>query len=299
MVNTYDDKIKEFLNNYLKQIEEYFSTLHEPVYCDALFYYGSIFTGLEIHFKKAIEGLVSSHPAANKPTTLIIILNTPGGYAETIEKIVDIIRFHYANIYFIVPDAAMSAGTIFCMAGDKIFMDYSSSLGPIDPQVQLGDKMVPALGYLDQFNVLVQKSRDNTITPVEFAIAKDQDLALLRAYQQQLDLTVTLLKRWLVEYKFKDWATHGTDAAKLGQPVTQAEKIARAGEIAIKLGDNTKWHTHGRYINIDTLKNDIRLKIEDYTTTPLREKITNYNDFVLEHIRRNNLLAFIHTKFYF
>ena len=27
----------------------------------------------------------------------------------------------------------MSAGTIWCMSADKIFMDYSSSLGPIDP----------------------------------------------------------------------------------------------------------------------------------------------------------------------
>lgn len=49
-----------------------------------------------------------------------------------------------------VPDCAMSAGTIFCMAGDKIWMGYYSSLGPIDPQVFNGKNWVPALGYLDK-----------------------------------------------------------------------------------------------------------------------------------------------------
>ena len=63
----------------------------------------------------------------------MVFLNTPGGNAEIVEKLVEIIRFHYKELYFVVPDEAMSAGTIFCLAGDKIFMDYSSSLGPIDP----------------------------------------------------------------------------------------------------------------------------------------------------------------------
>ena len=46
----------------------------------------------------------------------------------------------------------MSAGTILCMSGDKIFMDYASILGPIDPQVPTPDTgdYVPALGYLDK-----------------------------------------------------------------------------------------------------------------------------------------------------
>src|SRR5215217_4652818 len=81
---------------------------------------------------------------------LAIFLNTDGGSAEIVERVVDIIRRYYEEVYFVVPDFAMSAGTIFCMSGDKIFMDYSSSLGPIDPQVHNGKQWVPALGYLDQ-----------------------------------------------------------------------------------------------------------------------------------------------------
>ncbi|KAA6204673.1 MAG: hypothetical protein DU429_06790 [Candidatus Tokpelaia sp.] len=62
-------------------------------------------------------------------------LTTGGGQAEAAEKFVDILRHNYGEVYFVVPVAAMSAGTILCMAGDKIYMDYSSSLGPIDPQI--------------------------------------------------------------------------------------------------------------------------------------------------------------------
>ena len=77
-------------------------------------------------------GILLSHSARNR---LVMFLNTPGGSAEAVEKIVEIMRFHYSEVYFVVPDFAMSAGTILCTSGDKIFMDYSSSLGPIDPQV--------------------------------------------------------------------------------------------------------------------------------------------------------------------
>ena len=85
-------------------------------------------------------------------------------------------------------DQAMSAGTIFCMSGDKIFMDYSSSLGPIDPQVHNGKDWVPALGYLDQVERMIKKSADGTITDAELIILQNQDLAMLSRYEQAKNL---------------------------------------------------------------------------------------------------------------
>ena len=38
-------------------------------------------------------------------------------------------------------------------------MDYTSSLGPIDPQIHNGKEFVPALGYLDQVEKMIQKVR--------------------------------------------------------------------------------------------------------------------------------------------
>ena len=64
-----------------------------------------------------------------------IILETPGGIAETVDDMVDLIRSKYDRVGIIIPGMAKSAGTIFAMAGDEILMGTSSSLGPIDAQI--------------------------------------------------------------------------------------------------------------------------------------------------------------------
>jgi hypothetical protein len=48
------------------------------------------------------------------------------------------------------------------------------------------------------------------------------------------------------QYKFKDWSTHRTNSP--GNPVTLAEKEARAEQIATLLSNNTCWNSHGRFI---------------------------------------------------
>ncbi|MCD4736581.1 MAG: hypothetical protein K8R53_11095 [Bacteroidales bacterium] len=123
---------------------------------------------------------------------------------------------------------------------------------------------------------------------------------MLRSYEQAKELTITLLKKWLVEYKFKDWNTHRTDHQKKGKPVTHDEKIERAEDIADMLGDNKIWHSHGRMININTLNNVLRLEIEDYSKNDdLRILIRNYNDLLTEFIARNGFKVFLHSRKYF
>ena len=291
----FDSTIKDILNERLEELERHFDA-------DVLFYYGEIHPAFDKFFRDSIEeiktkGSVDKQPERKK---LVLVLNTPGGSAETVEKMVEVIRHHYSEVYFVVPDFAMSAGTIFCMSGDKIYMDYSSSLGPIDPQVFNGTVYVPALGYLDQVEKLLEKARNGTITQAEFLILQNQDLAMLNQYEQQKNLTITLLKKWLVEYKFKDWKIHETDPNKKGISVTPEEKEKRAEDIARLLGDNKQWHSHGRYISANTLREVVRLKIEDYSAdTKLRPIIRTYNDLLIEYIRRNNIPVFIHSKYLF
>jgi len=214
--------------------------------------------------------------------------------------LVEIIRFHYKEVYFVVPDEAMSAGTVFCMSGDKIYMDYSSSLGPVDPQVYNGKDWVPALGYLDQVEKMIAKSASGTITTAELIILQNQDLAMLSRYEQAKNLTITLLKKWLVEYKFKDWTTHQTTASKLNQPVTIREKEERAEQIAKDLSDNKVWHSHGRNISAATLRTKLRLKIEDYSLdAALRPLIRAYSDLLTDYIQKNAHQFFMHHRCYF
>lgn len=289
-VQELDKHVKDLLNERIVALEEYFDG-------DCIFYYGLIFPSLEKRFRQFIELLQED---GNNLKRLIVFLNTPGGSAETAEKMVELIRYHYSGVYFVIPDEAMSAGTIFCLSGNKIYMDYSSSLGPIDPQVFNGKDWVPALGYLDQVEKMIEKSANNQLTEAEFIILQNQDLAMLSQFEQAKNLTITLIKKWLVEYKFKDWSTHRTNPDKKGQNVTLEEKEERAEEIANILSDNKIWHSHGRKISVSTLTNVLKLEIEDYSENKkLRSMVRSYNDFLIDYINRHDTIFFLHSRCYF
>lgn len=245
-------------------------------------------------FREIVEKLASR---PDKKEAIAIVLTTPGGEATAAEKLVEVVRYHYRLVYFVVPVAAMSAGTIFCMSGDKIYMDYSSSLGPIDPQVpdREGRLLVPALGHLDKLNEILEKSRSNTIAPLEFEWVMRQDFAMLRFYEQARDLSVALLEDWLVRYKFKDWLTHRTH--DVGAMVSDDEKRARAREIAQLLSNNGHWHAHGRMIGLNTLRQDCRLDIDDYgQDSKLRQAVRRYNDTLSGYLARSQISVYLYSS---
>lgn len=143
-----DKALKELLHSTLIDLEN-------QIECDVLTYYGPIVDGNENLLLDIVEDLAKD---LHKRDQLAILLTTTGGSSMAVERYVNIVRKHYKKIIFIVPDFAYSAGTIFCMSGDEIWMDYFSVLGPIDPQVKNKEgNFVPALGYLDKVNELIKK----------------------------------------------------------------------------------------------------------------------------------------------
>lgn len=190
----------------------------------------------------------------------------------------------------------MSAGTVLAMSGDDILMDYHSCLGPIDPQLQLDDRLVPALSYLAQFENLVEKSRGETLSTAELVLLQKLDLAELHQFQLARDLSIALLKRWLTRYKFKDW----TETETRGLQVTQEMKEERASWIARQLNDQERWLTHGRGIDMRTLQEDLSLKITDFGADPdLKQAVWDYFWFLRDHMARNGLASFVHTLDFF
>lgn len=150
---------------------------------------------------------------------------------------------------------------------------------------------MPALGYLDQVERMIEKAENGSLTDAEFAILQSQDLATLRRYEQAKELSISLLKRWLVNYKFKDWNTHSST----GEPVTDQEKEARAVEIATALSDHKRWHSHARMIDINTLTNELNLKIEDYSDdSGLKSHIRTYSDLMLDCIKSRGMDYMFH-----
>ena len=264
--------------------------LEDELGSDLVFYHGPIHPGLFRTFRNFIEEV--KQKSQRNENTVSVVLRTTGGSAETVERLVDVLRHHYATVNFIVPDMAMSAGTIWCMSGDRIYMDYSSALGPIDPQVMTpdGSGYLPALGYLDKVEELTAKPN---LSPADAVLLRGIDLGKLALFEQAKNLSIDLLKKWLVEYKFKDWAEHRT--TNPGAPVTEDEKIARAAEVAADLANHKRWRSHGRALNVSRLR-ELRLDIDDYSANQsLRDKIRKYNDLLTSHIDRLSMPYYFHS----
>jgi len=263
--------------------------LEQHLSSDVIFYHGGIFPEYFRIFRDFVEEVRDRSERTDG--TVSIVLRTGGGSAETTEKMVNVLRNHYDNVYFVIPDMAMSAGTIFCMSGDKIYMDYASSLGPIDPQVPASGtgEYVPAMGYYDKVHELVQKGN---LQPADVVLLKSLDLAKLALYEQARDLSIDLLTDWLVNYKFRDWTQHRT--TNPGAPVTIEEKNVRAKQIASDLANHKRWRSHGRNLDVVKLK-ELRIEIDDYTDDlEMRSAIRDYNDPLTGFVDRQRIPFYLH-----
>lgn len=274
----------------LSHVNDKARKLEDELNSDVICYFGQIHPQITRPFRNFVEEVKKA--STRTENTLSIVLRSPGGSAETAERMVSVVRHHYGTVNFVVPDYAMSAGTIFSMSGDRIYMDYSSALGPIDPQVLLpdGSGYVAALGYLDKVNEITAKA---VLTPADAVFLRSMDLGKLALYEQAKNLSISLLKKWLVAYKFKDWVVHRT--TNPGAAVTVDEKEARAEEIAAALSDNRRWHMHGRALGIERLL-ELKLEIDDYSKNDqLRVAIREYNDLLTGYADRQNMQFYLHS----
>lgn len=279
-----DDHTQSYFNHYLNIIERNLTA-------DVLTIFSPMSAGLENIVRTAIEVV------QNKRDKIAIVLDTTGGYVEIVERMVFIIRKHYEEVYFIVPDRAMSAGTVFVMAGDQIYMTYSACLGPIDPQVEKSGRFVPAKSYLNMYDRLYQKAENGQLNAAEFVLLNNLDPGELYQFELADTLSRKLLTDWLSAYKFKDWVDKST-----GEPVSAEVKERRAEEIALALSDHELWASHARMIDRDTLTDPdgkIHLKIKEIEEDQdLTSALDAYTRLIKDYMLREQLNLFVHTRDY-
>jgi membrane-bound ClpP family serine protease len=265
------------------------ANLEKALTADVATYVGQIVDGVDHAFRDALE------PRKKKRPKLAIVLDTVGGFIEVAERIVTVTRKHYGEVEFYIPNIAMSAGTVLVMSGDAIHMDYFSLLGPIDPQVQRpgGTGMIPALGYLFQYEKLIEKGKQGTLTTAEGQILiQCFDQAELHFFEQARELTITLLKQWLTRYKFKNWVKTQTR----GEAVTDEMRQKRASEIAAQLNDPTRWHSHSRGISMEVLRRDLNLQIEDFGgKEELSGEIRSYYKLLTDYMMKRGHSDALHS----
>ncbi len=282
-VRPLDDHIRGQLTLHLEKIGT-------ALTADVVAIVSPILPGLELRLRDAIDVFTT------KRDSVTVILDTPGGVVEVVERMVTALRHFYRDLTVIVPDRAMSAGTIFALSADRIMMDYLSSLGPIDPQIERDGKLVPALSYLNQFERLNNKAQAGALTTAEYALVSKLDLGELYQFEQARELSIELLIKWLSSYKFKNWIR--TEIRQL--EVSPEMKEERANEIAALLNNPERWHSHGRAIDMKTLQEEVGLKIDNLADNPdLHKDIRDYFELLKDYMQREQLISFIHTREYF
>lgn len=254
---------------------------------------------LDDEFRVAIENIRKN----SKEKHLTVMLETRGGFMETVERMVSVMRKHYGSVSFVVPNYAYSAGTILVLSGDRIYMDYYSVLGPIDPQYlsEDGKGYVPGSGYLAKFKELAEAinastaQSDNAHRAELNYLVNKFDPAKLFEIEQSIKHGQSLIAKWLPKYKFKNW----TKTQKRGRRVTPNMRKERAEEIAKTLGAAEKWHSHGRGISMRDLESDeVGLQIDDFgEDDTLSEIIRNYHGLCVDYLSNKlGYQGYIHTR---
>jgi predicted RNA-binding Zn-ribbon protein involved in translation (DUF1610 family) len=202
-----------------------------------------------------------------------LILETPGGSGEVAEDIVRLLRAKYEDVGVIIPGYAKSAGTIMAMSADEILMDCSSSLGPIDAQIQWQGKVFSAEALLEGMKRIKKEVEDTgVLNKAYIPMLQGISPGELQNAENALEFSRSLVKDWLAHYKFRTWTEHSSTR----QAVTEADRVARAAEISEQLCEHKHWLTHGRSIKIDDLEK-MRLRITDFGRTPdLADAIRRY-----------------------
>jgi hypothetical protein len=74
-------------------------------------------------------------------------------------------------------------------------------------------------------------------------------------------------------------------------------KEDRAAEIASTLSNNEKWHSHGRGIGILTLREELKLKIEDFgKKEEIQRLLRKYFHLIDDYMYKHRIVTFVHHR---
>jgi len=189
------------------------------------------------------NGFMATIHKLDRSLGLDLLLHTPGGDSAATESLVDYLRSMFgANIRAIVPQLAMSAGTMIALSCKEIVMGKHSSLGPIDPQ--LGG--VPAHGLIEEAQNAIREVQKapHTAPLYQMLFAKYGPTTLGEA-QKAIDWSTRMVTEWLKSGMFSD------------DPATAA---AKADKVTSGLGDHALTLSHARHISIK-MASDLGIKV--------------------------------------
>lgn len=196
--NINDDKKVEFLNSkrrdYLKSISEH--TGRNTIAYYSAFLQKNNVSDISIN-DKDINAFMENLYGLDKKKGLDLILHTPGGEIPATEKIIDYLQDYFdSDIRVIVPQMAMSAGSLISVSSKAIIMGRQSCLGPFDPQIN----GIACQSLLKEFEQAKEDVKQNphSLGLWQTIISKYHPTFLISC-KQAVDLSNDLAKRLLAK----------------------------------------------------------------------------------------------------
>jgi hypothetical protein len=162
---------------------------------------------------------------------LDLVLHTPGGETAATESIVDYLHLMFGtDIRAIVPQLAMSAGTMMACACKEIIMGKQSSLGPIDPQFGA----IPAHGIVEEFKrAHAEVKADPSKIPIWQPIIAKYHPTLIGECEKAIQWSDEMTRSWLVR----------------GMLAGCADPQGTAAEVVTELSDHAVTKSHARHLS--------------------------------------------------
>ena len=195
------------------------------------------------------NGFMMAVHKLDKKKGLDLFLHTPGGSIAATESIVNYLHKMFgADIRAIVPQIAMSAGTMMACSCKAILMSEHSNLGPIDPHLN----GVPAYGVIEEFRRAFREiKKDATKVHVWEQIIRQYRPTFLGQCQNAIIWSKQFVEDHLKNVMFK------------GDP----KATAKARAVTQSLLNFRKNKAHNRHIHMEECKK-IGLKVERIEDDP-------------------------------
>ena len=179
-------------------------------------------------FMNAIEGMDCS-------LGLDLVLHTPGGSVTAAESIVYYLRKKFENnIRTIIPQMAMSAGTMIACGTKEIIMGHQSCIGPFDPSV----RNVSAFAVFDEFARASEDIKDNPHNvPLWQQMISKYPPAFLEECEKAIELATTIVPKWLKENMLSN--------------LNEQQQDDITGKIIANLNNPRETKEHSRHVHYD------------------------------------------------
>ncbi|HID23869.1 MAG TPA: S49 family peptidase [Planctomycetaceae bacterium] len=224
----------------------YLKIVHEVTGRNVIIYYSGWLqkrgvAGAEINDEDK-NGFMTVIHELDRSLGLDLILHTPGGETAATESLVDYLRSMFgSDVRAIVPQLAMSGGTMIACACKEILMGKQSSLGPIDPH--FGG--IPAHGVVEEFERAKKEiSKDASAIPVWQPIIAKYDPAFIGECEKAIAWSNEMTKEWL----------------RTGMFAGEKAPNRKINKILNELGDHALTKSHARHLSMERCR-DMGLKV--------------------------------------